>query len=44
MKDPLVGVAWRNVSTLMTGQAFVKLTKEVAEFSGDLLTSAVAEM
>jgi hypothetical protein len=39
MKDPLVKTAKENGEALLARQCFVKLTKEVSEFSADMLAS-----
>lgn len=41
MKDPLVTIARQQAKSLIMRQDFIKLSKEVAEFSGDVLAAVV---
>lgn len=42
MRDPLVRIAQRNVAALYLRPDFVKLSKELAEFSGDLISAVIS--
>lgn len=42
MRDPLVKIAYQNVAALYLRSDFVKLAKELAEFSGDLIAAVIS--
>lgn len=42
MRDPLVKVAQKNVAALSLRPDFIKLSKELAEFSGDLICAVIS--